>query len=124
MTTIDEAAAVAGVDLSTSGKFPVFDIAAHLDSPEVVAAYLSDFFAEGDPGMIASALGDAARATGMPEVAAKSGLAREAIYKALRPGSQPRMETILRVLKALGYKLVVQPIPAENDAPDELGPEV
>jgi probable addiction module antidote protein len=88
---------------------PTFDVSEHLDSPAVVAAYLSEFFEEGDPGLIAQALGDAARATGMPAVAAKSGLAREALYKALRPGSQPRMETILRVLKALGYKLVVQP---------------
>jgi probable addiction module antidote protein len=96
-----------GVNIET---YPVFDIAAHLDSPEVVAAYLSEFFAEGDPAMIASALNDAARATGMPEVAAKSGLAREALYKALRPGSQPRMETILRVLRALGFQLAVQPI--------------
>jgi probable addiction module antidote protein len=124
MTTIDEVAADAGADPSTSGTFPLFDIAAHLDSPKVVAAYLSEFFAEGDPAMIASALNDAARATRMPVVAAKSGLAREAIYKALRPGSQPRMETILRVLKALGYQLVVQPIPDVGATTEELGPEV
>jgi probable addiction module antidote protein len=110
MTTVDEGLAVISSEHSTFGEFPEFDIAAHLDEPEVVAAYLSEFFAEGDPAMIASALSDAARAMGMPAVAAKSGLAREAIYKALRPGSQPRMETILRVLKALGYQLVVQPI--------------
>jgi probable addiction module antidote protein len=124
MTTIDEVAAIADPSGSKIEPYPVFDIAAHLDSPEVVAAYLSEFFAEGDPAMIASALSDAARATGMPAVAAKSGLAREAIYKALRPGSQPRMETILRVLKALGYQLVVQPIPAGDDAPGKPGPEV
>jgi len=124
MTIIDEAAAIAGVDPSDAGTFPVFDIAAHLDSPEVVATYLSDFFAEGDPAMIASALSDAARAKGMPEVAEKSGLARESIYKALRPGSQPRLETIIRVLKALGFQLAVQPIlnveKSDDDEPERL----
>lgn len=124
MITIDEVATNADPSGSKIEPYPVFDIAAHLDSPEVVAAYLSEFFAEGDPAMIASALSDAARATGMPVVAAKSGLAREAIYKALRPGSQPRMETIFRVLKALGYQLVVQPIPSDGEAPDEPDSEV
>lgn len=124
MTTIDDDAAAVELSGSKIEPYPVFDIAAHLDSPEVVAAYLSEFFAEVDPAMIASALSDAARATGMPTVAAKSGLAREAIYKALRPGSQPRMETILRVLKALGYQLVVQPIPAEGETSEVAGPEV
>jgi len=97
-------------DMEKVAALPVFDVAEHLDSPEVMAAYLSEFFAEGDPAMIAKALNDAARAKGMPEVAAKSGLARESLYKALRPGSQPRLETILRVLKALGFELAVQPI--------------
>jgi probable addiction module antidote protein len=124
MAIIDEEATRVEPSGAKIEPYPVFDIAAHLDSPEVVAAYLSEFFAEGDPAMIASALNDAARATGMPEVATKSGLAREAIYKALRPGSQPRMETILRVLKALGYQLVVQPIPSVDDRSEELGPEV
>jgi probable addiction module antidote protein len=102
-------------DCTTEGSLkiedlPTFDVAEHLDSPEVLAAYLSDFFVEGDPAMIAEALGDASRAKGMAEVASQAGLARESLYKALRPGSQPRLETILRVLKALGFQLVVQPI--------------
>lgn len=90
--------------------FPEFEVAEHLDSPEILAAYLSEFFAEGDPAMIAEALRVASRAKGMADVASKAGLARESLYKALRPGSQPRLETILRVLNALGFQLIVQPI--------------
>lgn len=112
------------LDSAKVAALPEFDIAAHLDSPDVVAAYLSDFFAEGDPTMIAGALLDAARGTGVPEVAAKSGLAREAIYKALRPGSQPRLETILRVLNALGFQLVVQPISDVGSDEDPAGEQV
>jgi probable addiction module antidote protein len=48
----------------------------------------------------------------MTEVARASGLTREALYKALRPTSQPRFDTIARVCTALGVKLVVQPMQA------------
>ena len=41
----------------------------------------------------------------LPEIAKASGIKREALYKALRPNSQPRLETIQRVFKALGLKL-------------------
>ncbi|AGX87441.1 transcriptional regulator [Candidatus Symbiobacter mobilis CR] len=44
----------------------------------------------------------------MTEVAKASGLTREALYKALRPNSQPRFDTIARVCAALGVKLVAQ----------------
>lgn len=102
-------------DLDKVRSFPAFDVAEHLDSPEVLAAYLSEAFADGDPALIAEALNAASRATGMAEVASKAGIAREALYKALRPGSQPRLETILGVVNALGYRLVVEPIPSPED---------
>ena len=53
---------------------------------------------------------DLARARGMAEIAKASGIAREALYKALRADAQPRFDTINRVCHALGVKLVVQPI--------------
>jgi probable addiction module antidote protein len=46
----------------------------------------------------------------MTQVAKDFGIAREALYKALRPGSEPRFETISRVCAALGVRLVAQPI--------------
>jgi probable addiction module antidote protein len=46
----------------------------------------------------------------MTEVALASGLTREALYKALRPTSHPRFDTIARVCTALGVKLVAQPV--------------
>jgi len=100
----------ADFDLEKIRALPTFDVADYLDSPEVLAAYLTEAFADGDPALIAEALNAASRATGMAEVASKAGIAREALYKALRPGSQPRLETIMGVVKALGYKLVVEPI--------------
>lgn len=88
---------------------PDFDMAEHLQTDEDIAAYLNLVIEENDPSELTHALGVVARARGMTDVARASGLTREALYKALRPGSQPRFDTIARVCTALGLKLVVQP---------------
>jgi probable addiction module antidote protein len=87
-----------------------YDPADYLKSEQAIASFLNDFLEEGDSGAIAEALGIAARARGMTEVASKSGIARESLYKALRADSQPRLDTILKVMNAFGVRLVVQPI--------------
>lgn len=48
----------------------------------------------------------------MSEIAKASGLAREALYKALRKGAAPRFDTVSRVCAALGVKLVAQAVHA------------
>lgn len=88
---------------------PVFDVVEHLDSEQAIAEYLQAVVEDGSPDLLAAALGDVARARGMAHVAEAAGLTREALYKALRPGAQPRFDTIQRVCTALGLKLVVQP---------------
>ncbi len=85
---------------------PEFDASQFLDGDEAVAAYLNDILEANDPALLASALGDIARARGMADIARGAGLTREALYKALRPQSQPRFDTIQRVCAALGVKLV------------------
>jgi len=89
-----------------------FDMAEHLDSDQAIAEYLTIVMEENDPGELTHALGVIARARGMSEVARAAGLTREALYKALRPNSQPRFDTIARVCTALGVKLVAQPAAA------------
>ncbi len=61
-----------------------------------------------DAALLASALGDIARARGMSEIAKSAGITREALYKALRQGSAPRFDTVSRFCAALGVKLVVE----------------
>jgi len=86
-----------------------FDITEYLGSEEDIAEYLSVVLEENDAAALAHALGNVARARGMSEIAEKSGLTREALYRALRPNTKPRLDTIHRVCAALGMKLVVQP---------------
>ncbi len=91
---------------------PNFDPAEYLKDDADIAAYLSVVIEEGDAGELAHALGVAARARGMAQIAEETGIGREALYKALRADAQPRFDTISRVCKALGVKLVVQPMGA------------
>ena len=50
----------------------------------------------------------AGRARGMSEIAKAADIIREALYKALRPDSEPRFDTVNRVCTALGVRLVAQ----------------
>lgn len=89
---------------------PEFDLAEYLGSEEAISEYLNQTIAEGDMAELAHALGVAARARGMTEVAKASGITREALYKALRPNASPRFETVSKVCAALGVRLVAQPM--------------
>jgi probable addiction module antidote protein len=89
---------------------PAFDAAPYLDSEEAIAAYLTDILQANDAGLLAAALGDIARARGMTEIAKAAGVTREALYKALRPDSAPRFDTVSRVCTALGVRLVAQAV--------------
>ena len=89
---------------------PVFDMVNMLDSDEAISEYLSQVLDDGDSDELLRALGYIAKAKGMAMIAKESGLGRESLYKALSPGSQPRFDTILKVIKALGVKLHVEPV--------------
>lgn len=93
-------------------ELPEFDAVPYLDSEEAIAAYLTDILEANDAGLLAAALGDIARARGMTEIAKAAGLTREALYKALRPGSEPRFDTVNRVCAALGVRLIAQAVHA------------
>lgn len=76
------------------------DMAEVRETDEDIADYLTVVLEENDPAELTHALGVIARARRMTEVARASGLTREALYKALRPGSNPRFDTIARVCAA------------------------
>lgn len=84
-----------------------YDVAEHLRSPEEMAAYLDAWLDEApdDAAGIAKALGDIARAKGMSQVAKDTGLSRESLYRALSGQGNPSLDTVLRVMRALGVRL-------------------
>ena len=85
-----------------------FDVLDHLKTPEDRIAYLEAAFEDGDTKDIAMALGDIARSLGMTNVAKEAGVTREALYKALSEKGDPKLSTLLGVMKALGLHLTVQ----------------
>lgn len=89
-------------------NLPEFDMAHQLKNDADIVEYLQQVIKDGDSGELAAALGHIAKARGMTEIAKASGIQREALYKALRPQSHPRFETIQRVCKALGVRLTVE----------------
>ena len=78
-----------------------------LETPEDIAAYLEAAFEDGDPELIGHTLGAVARSRGMTEIARRTGLGRQSLYKALSPEGQPEFATVLKVVRALGLKLTV-----------------
>jgi probable addiction module antidote protein len=82
-----------------------WDAAEHLETEEDMAAYLEAALEDGDPALIAAALGDIARAKGMSQIARETGLGRESLYKALSPDGNPELSTVLKVVRALGLRL-------------------
>ena len=93
-----------------------WDPADHLETEEDMAAYLEAALEEGDPVLVAAALGDIAREKGMSHVAREAGLGRESLYKALSPSGNPEFATILKVVSALGLQLHAAPAAAKGAA--------
>lgn len=91
-------------------KISKFDAAEYLDSPAMIAAYLTEAFESNDPAFIALAIGTVARAKGMANVASEAGVSRESLYKSLSGTTKPEFDTVRKVLNAVGVKLVVEPI--------------
>lgn len=78
-----------------------------LSSDEAIEAYLEAAFEDGDPNLVAMALGNIAKAKGMTHVAKAAGITREALYKALSEKGDPKLSTLLGVMKALGLRFTV-----------------
>lgn len=91
-----------------------FDPGDYLDSNEAIAEYLTAILEHGDPELTLKALGDVAKARGMTQIARETGLGRESLYKAFRPGAQPRFDTVMKVMQALGVRITATP--AEHDS--------
>jgi probable addiction module antidote protein len=90
-------------------KTTAFDAAAYLETPEAQAEFVAAALETGDRAHIASALGVVARARGMTAIAKEAGLSREALYRALSEDGDPRLSTLLGVMKALGLRLSTTP---------------
>lgn len=86
-------------------KITNFDVSQYLDSPEMIAEYLTAVLEEGNTDELFEAIGHIAKAKGMSQIAEDTGLGRESLYKSFQAGSKPRFETVLKVLHSLGISI-------------------
>jgi probable addiction module antidote protein len=100
----------------TIETFP-FDAAEYLDTPESQAELIADALESGNASYIAAAIGVVARARGASSVARDAGVSRETMYKAFIADGDPRLSTLVNVLKALGMELTARPAPEKADEP-------
>lgn len=91
--------------------FARYDSADYLKTEEEIAAYLEAVMDEGgdDPAYVARALGTVARARNMTALARDVGMSRVGLNKALSGEGNPTLSTVLKVAKALGLKVSIQP---------------
>lgn len=93
-----------------------FDPARYLLSEEEQADYLKLTCEDGTPSEIAKALGVVARARGITDLSRKTGLTRQALYKALSGEGNPELGTIAKVAEAMGYRLAIVRVVEEPKA--------
>lgn len=87
-----------------------FDIADYLDNNEMIAEYLNTVLEEGDTADMITAIGHIAKAIGMTKIAEETGLSRPSLYKALSDGAKPQFATVMKVLKAIGGQIQINPV--------------
>lgn len=89
-------------------KFSRYDTADYLETEEDIRNYLEACQEDGNPALIAAALGDIARARNMTALAKEVGLTRAGLYKALSPEGNPSFATVVKVAKALGLRITIR----------------
>ncbi|MBU2800799.1 putative addiction module antidote protein [Acidithiobacillus caldus] len=89
-------------------QFSRYDTVDYLQTEEDMVAYLDAVMEDGDPALIAAALGDIARACNLSRLAREVGMSRQGLDKALSGKGNPSLATVLKVAKALGLRLAFQ----------------
>lgn len=89
-------------------KLTDYDPAEDLASDEAIALFMAEAFETHDARYIAHALGVVARAKGMAQIARRTGLSREQLYRSFSKGGNPTLKTTLAVMKALGIELTAK----------------
>ena len=93
-----------------------WDVVDHLTSDNAIAAYLDACLVDGDPKLVGAALGDIARAKGITDLAARTGLQEFVLRQSLTGEDVPEFATIAKVAFALGLQLGVRLAPTADAA--------
>lgn len=90
-------------------KSVAFKASDYLKTGKDVVAYLNAALEDGDPAVLLEALRNVAQAKGgMGALAKAAGVSRESLYRTLSRRGNPKIETIMELLRALGLKFTVK----------------
>ncbi len=89
--------------------------AAYPATSQEMTAALNAALDEGDLHRIMGIMGEMARAHRIRRVARETGLGEKSLYKSMRAGASPEFNTVLRVLRSLGFQLQVHPVAGSRD---------
>ena len=101
--------ATAGKTTKPAASVP-FDAARFLHANDL-AGFLAEAVADGDHRALPLALRTAADVLGMTELARRTGLSRETLYRTLSAKGNPRLDTLGAILGAFGLRLTLAPVP-------------
>ena len=86
-----------------------------LKDPKVAALYLEECLKDGNMELFTAALKYVAEARGgVARLSKKTHLNREALYRTLSANGNPRLDTLAKVLKAMGLRIGVVPVGAHS----------
>ena len=91
-------------------KLTIYDPAEDLASGEAIAVFMAEAFKTNDAQYISHAIGVVARAKGMAQIAAQTGLSREQLYRSFSERGNPTLKTTLAVMSALGIELTAKSV--------------
>jgi len=76
-----------------------------LESDEEISKYLSDAYSDDNPDVFVIALGNVVKVRGVAEVARKSGLNRESLYRIFSGKAKPQWGTVHALMHTIGFQL-------------------
>ncbi|NQY38338.1 MAG: putative addiction module antidote protein [Alteromonadaceae bacterium] len=76
-----------------------------METQEEINEFLMECYQDSDPNTFVIALGQLVKLHGFSSVAQQAGLNRESMYKTFNGKTQPKWDTVVRVLKTLHVNL-------------------
>lgn len=90
-------------------KAAPFKTSGYLKTQKDIVAYLNAALKDGDSAVLLEALRNVAQARGgMGALAKAAGVSRESLYRTLSRRGNPKIETLLELLRAMGLKLTIE----------------